>query len=120
MVNRLEARVAVVTGASSGLGRAIALAYAEEGASVVCADLQPNARTDIKGTEESLVPTHELIKDQGGQAYFLKTDVREEAQVEALISSAVEEYGRLDMYVSRVDKKNPQGKELTRRQQHGE
>lgn len=98
MVSRLEGRVAAITGASSGLGRAIALIYAKEGASVVCADVRPNARTDIKGAEESQVPTHQLIIDEGGKASFVKTDVREEAQVEALIAGVIKEFGRLDMY----------------------
>lgn len=98
MVSRLEGRVAAITGASSGLGRAIALIYAKEGASVVCADVRPNARTDTKGVEEFQVPTHQLIIDEGGKASFVKTDVREEAQVEALIASVIKEFGRLDMY----------------------
>ena len=98
MVNRLAGRVAVVTGASSGLGRSIALTYAKEGAAVLCGDLQPNPRTDNKGAEESSVPTHKLIVDEGGNSAFLKADVREEADIEALIAYAVKEFGRLDMY----------------------
>lgn len=98
MVNRLEGRVAAITGASSGLGRAIALTYAREGAAVVCADLQPNARTDTKGAEESRVPTHQLIIDDGGKASFVETDVRDEIQVEALVGCVIKDFGRLDMY----------------------
>ena len=101
MVDRLAGRIAVVTGASSGLGRAIALTYAKEGAAVVCGDLQPNPRADNKGAEESLVPTHKQIVDQGGKSAFLKTDVRDEAEIEALIAYAVKEFGRLDMYAWR-------------------
>lgn len=102
MVNRLEGRVAAITGASSGLGREIALTYAREGAAVVCADLQPNARTDTKGAEESQVPTHQLIIDDGGKASFVETDVRDEIQVEALVGSVIKDFGRLDMYAIRV------------------
>ncbi len=98
MVNRLESRVAVVTGASSGLGRAIALAYAKEGASVVCADLQPHARADTKDAEEHQRSTHEMIIEEGGKASFVRTDVREEVQVEALVGCAIKEFGRLDMW----------------------
>ena len=107
MVNRLTGRVAVVTGASSGLGRAIALTYGNEGAAVVCGDLRPNPRTDNKGIEESPVPTHKSIADQGGKSAFLKTNVREEAEVEALVAYAVKEFGRLDMYARRLCGKLP-------------
>ena len=100
MVDRLEGRIVAVTGASSGLGRAIALAYASEGASVVCADLQLNARVDINGTEESPKPTHEQIIEHGGNASFVKTDVRDEAQIEALVAYTVKQFGRLDMYAT--------------------
>lgn len=97
MVNRLDGRVAAITGASSGLGRAIALIYAKEGASVVCADIRPNAR----GADESQIPTHQSIINEGGKASFVKTDVCEEVQVEALVACVIKEFGRLDMYAIR-------------------
>jgi NAD(P)-dependent dehydrogenase (short-subunit alcohol dehydrogenase family) len=97
MVNRLSGRIAVVTGASSGMRRAIALAYADEGAAIVCADLQPDARVDSK---EVPISTHDLIIERGGKATFGKTDVQKEDEIEALVASAVKEFGRLDMFVS--------------------
>ena len=100
MGKRLDGRVAIVTGASSGIGSAIALAYGEEGASVVCADLQ-------QGQRESPKMTDELIRDFGGKAYFVQTDVREEQQIEVLIASAVRTYGRLDMQVPGTCKAKP-------------
>jgi NAD(P)-dependent dehydrogenase (short-subunit alcohol dehydrogenase family) len=92
MPGRLQDRVAVVTGASSGLGRAISLRYASEGAKVVCSDLRSDAPKNSDG-----VATHDAIVKNGGKAIFVKTDVGESSEMEALIAAAVEKYGRLDM-----------------------
>jgi NAD(P)-dependent dehydrogenase (short-subunit alcohol dehydrogenase family) len=94
MPGRLQDRVAIVTGASSGLGRAISLRYASEGAKVVCSDLRADAPNESDGQT-----THDAIIKNGGEAIFVKTDVRESAEVEALVAAAVEKFGRLDMYV---------------------
>lgn len=91
---RLQDKTAIVTGASSGLGRAIAVRYAQEGAKVVCADLTPTARSQ----EEAEIATHDLIVNNGGQALFVQTDVGDAVQTERLVQTAVKEYGRLDMY----------------------
>jgi NAD(P)-dependent dehydrogenase (short-subunit alcohol dehydrogenase family) len=95
---RLSNRVAIITGSSSSLGPAIALAYAAEGASVMCADLKPNV--PVKGMEEFPMATHEAISKSGGKAIFVKTDVREEEEIKSLVAETVEEFGRLDMYVT--------------------
>lgn len=92
--SRLHDKVAIVTGASSGLGRAIALRYAQEGAKVSCADLTPTARS----TEEAAITTHDLIAKNGGHAIFVRTDVGYSTQMENLVKATVTEYGRLDMY----------------------
>ena len=92
---RLNNKVGIVTGSSSGLGRAISLRYAEEGASVVCADLKPSARAP--DLEDSDIETHELIKQRGGKAIFVKADVTSAKEWQALVSAAVKEFGRLDM-----------------------
>lgn len=92
---RLNNKVSIVTGSSSGLGRAIALRYAQEGSSVVCADLKPTAR--LPGLEDSEVETHELIKQKGGKAIFVQTNVTSSDQWKALVQAAAQEFGRLDM-----------------------
>lgn len=101
---RLEGRIAIVTGASSGLGRAISLAYAREGAVVVCADLQPEARigagagVKTEGQEkEGGKSTAEVIESRGGKAMFVRTDVSSGDDWRALVKKTVEKYGRIDM-----------------------
>lgn len=90
-MTRLENKVAIVTGASSGIGRTIAIRYAREGAKVVCADLT------LHPYSEDATPTHEAIQQTGGQAIFQQTDVSNTAQMQSLVQSAVKAYGRLDM-----------------------
>ncbi|KAI0126185.1 putative oxidoreductase [Xylariales sp. AK1849] len=93
----LKGRVAIVTGSSSGLGRAIALALASEGASVVCSDLTTERNSD--GYETETAPTHELI-ERTGKAIFRKADASSASDVEALVAAAVAQFGRLDIMVN--------------------
>jgi NAD(P)-dependent dehydrogenase (short-subunit alcohol dehydrogenase family) len=86
MAGSFDGKVAMVTGAGSGIGRATALAFAREGAKVVVADVV------VDGGEETV----RIIRDSGGEAIFVKTDVTVASQVEALINTAVQTYGRLD------------------------
>jgi len=95
MSNRLLDKVAIVTGSSSGLGRAISLSYAREGAKVVCADLTPSARMKIQ--DEGEMDTHALIQKEGGHSIFVTTNVGEASDMEALVQAATKEFGRLDM-----------------------
>lgn len=85
---RLHRRIAIVTGASSGLGRAIALAFAREGAYVICSDRVAEARQD--GFEEDKhIPTHEVINKNGGKAFFQKCDLMKVSEIIALVEFAV-------------------------------
>jgi hypothetical protein len=98
---RLANKVAIVTGSSSGIGRAISLAYAREGARVVCADIQPTTRFEQSSDEdETRGATHDRIIEAGGEAIFVRTDVTEAEQVEELVKTAVRTWGRLDVMVN--------------------
>ncbi|KAG2421916.1 hypothetical protein HFD88_005892 [Aspergillus terreus] len=97
-MGRLQDKVALVTGSSSGLGRSIATRYAQEGAKVVCADITPTARSQIP--EELHITTHDAIIQAGGQAIFIRTDVGDAKAVEDAVQAAVTEFGRLDILVN--------------------
>ena len=86
MAGRFEGKVALVTGAASGIGRGSAQAFAQEGASVVVADV----------AEDGGHETVKLIEDAGGQAKFVKADVSKTADVEALVEQAIATFGRRD------------------------
>ena len=86
---RLENRVAVVTGGSSGIGRAIALRYADEGANVVVGDL-------VREPREGGETTGALLGERG---VHVDADVSSAADVDRLVSAAVDRYGRLDVIV---------------------
>lgn len=92
---RLEGKVAIVTGASSGIGRAIALAYAQQGAVVACADLRSSV-TAVDPSDSKL-DTHDIISQDGGKVIYVQTDVTDSAQVKALVEKTVEAFGRLDV-----------------------
>ena len=87
IMGRLENKVAVITGAASGIGRASAVRFAGEGAAVVIADLNQDGG-------ESAVRD---CKEHGGHAVFQRADVSTEADVQAMIARAVNEFGGLDI-----------------------
>jgi len=85
MAYTFDGRVALVTGGTTGIGRAIAIAFANAGAKVVISGL-------AEGSEETLA----LIEATNGEAVFIATDVRQEQQVARMVAFAVDTFGRLD------------------------
>lgn len=83
----LNNKVALVTGASSGIGRAVALVWAREGARVVVSD------TNREGGEDTVA----LVRAQGGEAIFLASDVGQPKDAQSLVEQAVAHFGRLDV-----------------------
>ena len=95
-MSRMKGQVAVVTGASRGLGREIARAYAEEGASVaLCA--RANSPTGLPGTVQEVA---QGIRDLGGDALAVLCDVADEGQVRAMVEQVEDHYGRIDILVN--------------------
>jgi len=87
---RLKNKVAIVTGGGAGIGEAIAMRFAQEGARVVVAEIASN-----RGQS-----TVEAIQKLGGEAVFVQTDVSSESQVKAMVGTALERLGRIDILVN--------------------
>ncbi|RNA63110.1 SDR family oxidoreductase [Chryseobacterium nematophagum] len=90
MQNELKGKVVVITGASSGIGKALAIALAKNGAKLVLG---------ARRTEE-LEKTVEKIRNEGGKANFLKTDVKNKTDLIKLVNTAIEIHGKLDVIVN--------------------
>ncbi|MBZ9894501.1 MULTISPECIES: SDR family NAD(P)-dependent oxidoreductase [unclassified Mesorhizobium] len=89
----MEGKVAIVTGGSSGIGRAIARRYAQEGARVVVADVREEP---VEGGE----PTAQAIQSASGEAIFLSVDISDNGAVEDMTQQAIGHFGRLDVLVN--------------------
>lgn len=86
MAGLLEGKVALITGGSSGIGRASALVFAREGAKVVVSDVV------VEGGQETV----HMVRENGGSAIFVEADVSNAAEIETLVDSAFKSYGRLN------------------------
>jgi len=84
---KLKDKVAVITGAGSGIGRATALLFAKEGAKIVVVDVNKDTARE----------TVDLIKRNGGEAIFIKADVSKSGEVQNMIKETVKKYGKLDV-----------------------
>jgi SDR family mycofactocin-dependent oxidoreductase len=94
-----DGKVAFVTGAAHGQGRTHAQHYAKHGADVVVTDINHNVDSvpyDL-GTSDELDETASVVEDEGQEALALEMDVSDEAQVEAAVEEALDEFGRIDV-----------------------
>jgi 3-oxoacyl-[acyl-carrier protein] reductase len=91
MSRKLEGRVAVVTGAASGIGKGIAIAFAREGARIVVAD---------RSGETEAATVLAAVAELGGEAIFVRTDVSDETSVNEMAAKAMERFGRVDILVN--------------------
>ena len=90
-MNRLAGRIALVTGAASGIGQGIAIAFAAEGADVVIAD---------RASEAAAATTIDGVRAHGREALFVETDVSDEVQVQRMADAAISRFGRVDILVN--------------------
>ena len=98
-MNKLQGKVAIVTGSGSGMGRASARLFAQEGAKVIVADLASEA-----GQE-----TVSLIKEAGGEASFVRVDVSNVDDIENMVKAAVSTYGGLNVLYNNAGTPGPGG-----------
>lgn len=98
---RLQNRTAVVTGGASGIGKAIAMRFAAEGAYIIVADM-------IEAPLEGGARTVDAIQDAGGKAAFHQCDVLKSKDLEAAVAAAVAETGRLDIMVNNAAARCPE------------
>lgn len=89
-MGRFDGKVIAITGAGSGMGQAAALAFAREGGKVLVADVVE------KGGQETV----DMVKQAGGEAFFVKVDVSKAADAEAMVKAAVDRWGKLDVLIS--------------------
>ena len=96
-MGRLQDRITIITGSNSGIGRAVAFAYAREGAIVICANRQAESKNPEEAKEGT---THELIIKSGGRAEFISTAVTDEDSVQALVKAVVAKHVRIDVLIN--------------------
>jgi NAD(P)-dependent dehydrogenase (short-subunit alcohol dehydrogenase family) len=100
---KLEGKVALITGAATGIGRAVAILFAKEGAQVVIADIN----------EKDAMETVQTIKKDGGEALFVSANLTRTAEVEGMVKTTVSTYGRLHIFHHNAGVAGPGRLELT-------
>ena len=111
MSSRLSGKTAIIIGSPSGLGRAIAHVYAQEGAQICCVDLYPSLRNAIDPTTGKAdpfrnriatgTPTREVLRETyGGRYIFVRADLTKAENVERAVAACAKEFGRLDVIVN--------------------
>jgi NAD(P)-dependent dehydrogenase (short-subunit alcohol dehydrogenase family) len=89
-LGRLDSKVAIITGAGSGMGKATVILFAKEGAKVVAADIVVEAGKETVG----------IVKQAGGEAIFVKADVSKAEDIKNIVKVTIEAYGKLDILVN--------------------
>lgn len=97
MAKVLEGRVAIITGASRGIGKALALRLAEEGADIVVAAKSERGREKLPG---SIYETADAVRERGRRALPIKVDVREEEEIARMVQQTMAEFGRIDILIN--------------------
>jgi NAD(P)-dependent dehydrogenase (short-subunit alcohol dehydrogenase family) len=90
-MGRLDGRTAIITGAGQGIGRGIARRFAQEGAAIVVAEVNPTTGAQVE---------REIVDELGGRAKFVPTDVLDREQVDAMVAAAQDEFGGADILVN--------------------
>jgi NAD(P)-dependent dehydrogenase (short-subunit alcohol dehydrogenase family) len=96
---KLKGKVAIVTGGDSGIGRAVVLAFAQEGADTAIAFLDE---------DKDAAETKQMVEDLGGQAIAVSGDIGDKQYCETLIRKVIDEFGRLDILVNNAGEQHPQ------------
>lgn len=102
MAGRLEGKVAFITGAARGQGRAHAVRMAQEGADIIAVDICKQIESVLipLSSPEDLAETADLVKNAGGRIHTAEVDVRDYDALKAAVDAGVEEFGRLDVIVA--------------------
>jgi NAD(P)-dependent dehydrogenase (short-subunit alcohol dehydrogenase family) len=99
-MGRLDGKVFVITGTSSGMGRAMAIQFAKEGARLVISDINPNVPEGNYVADPDMRPTEEVIKSLGGEVVYTHCDVTRQEDVKNLIKTAVDRFGKITNVVA--------------------
>jgi NAD(P)-dependent dehydrogenase (short-subunit alcohol dehydrogenase family) len=99
--DKLKGKVAIITGADSGIGRATAIGYAKEGADIAII---------YKDEHEDAEKTERLVRDAGGRAFLMAGDIGDEAFCKKIVKRTLDEFGKIDILVNNAAEQHPQDK----------